>query len=316
MPLAIPSFELCGYPVAVVEANSTDLEPNGTADTGRGPGATPGALPLFEGAPRDHANVHACFSAAETAKLERLGVTFSMQGLRFARELADPELRFTWQAISALGRRAPNLKDTARWMIGDWMNAASRGHDEHWPLRIIREEDEFHQFRQRLLELSGTALVALQMLEFTVGVAVRALELSPIAMTTEDVFSPDKVIRGRTLGRLNRELKNRRIFVDDFQERMDCFVELRNRFIHNAWTASFAERPDDHVQRMKALHGLQRLLLSLIRETDAINTVFRGLVATIGESITDQTNSVRDWLDDSDGSLAAFNRVLRAPSEP
>jgi len=251
----------------------------------------------------------------EVALLERCGVSVSKTSLTFSKDLEEAGLRTVWQAISALRRRNPKSEDWTDWLIGDWANQTDSRLGQGSAERIIREEELEYHYTQHLWQLSGATLNALQWAELAIGICCRLLEPGQMSVTVGDLLSPEVVTRRQTLGQLNRLLKERKLFVDDFVERMDRFVANRNRFAHQLWVENAPGNRCDHAARLETLHARESFMLTLLPETYRISGVFKGLFAAIGVTMAEQENvkNFDHWLDDWKEDLRQFVDVQRKP---
>jgi hypothetical protein len=129
------------------------------------------------------------------------------------------------------------------------------------------------------------------------------------------VFNVDAEVRRKTLGQLSKLLQGREIFIEAFEQRMDRFVEHRNRFTHRMWVDAKRDRQQDHSDRMTTLKTHERFILDLLLESDSIGNVFRGLFVAIGVSIADQNQVTKlgdEWAEWA-GHVAEFEEIRRTP---
>jgi len=244
--------------------------------------------------------------------LTRRGVSVSSTGLVFATELGDRDLREVWGAVAAIRRRSSNA-DWTNWLVGDWANETTRRLGEGSDWRIIREEETEFQYTQHLWRVTGVTLYSLQLTEMSIGLCCRFLAPEQMELVPGTVFNADAEARRKTLGQLNRLLQERRVFIDEFEQRMDRFVDDRNRFAHRMWVDVKRDRHEDHSQRMTILKTRERFVLDLLLESDSIGKIFKGLFVAIGVSIADQnqvTDLVDEWTDWA-GHVAEFEEVRR-----
>lgn len=249
----------------------------------------------------------------ETAQLRHCGVSVRKTGLQFSREIGEAELWTVWRAVSAIKRRSPRSDGWANWLIGAWANQADSRLGQGWAERIIKEEDHAYQYTQHLLRLSGATLTALQWTELAIGICCCLLESEQARVTATDVLSPEAMKRKRMLGQLNRLLKDRKLFVKGFEERMDRFVRNRNRFAHQLWVENVSGDPSDHATRLKMLNGIESFMLGLLTEAYRISSVFNGLFAAIGVTIAerDKVGNLDSWLGDWKDDIGKFVEVHR-----
>jgi hypothetical protein len=262
---------------------------------------------------REGAHAADYLNSDEIALLERCGVSVSKTTLAFSKDPGAAELRTAWRAVSAIRRRSPKSEDWTNWLIGDWANQADSCLGLGSAERIIREEELEYHYTQHLLRLAGATLATLQWTEFAIGICCRLLEPGETGMKAGDVFSPEVVTRRRTLGQLNRSLKAHRLFVDDFEERLDRFVTNRNRFAHQLWVESPPRNRGDHTERLEMLNVRESFMLALVAEAHRIGGVFKGLFAAIGVTLAERENvkSFDQWLDEWKGDLGKFAEVQR-----
>src|SRR5262249_45217871 len=151
----------------------------------------------------------------EIARLTHFDIALSRRGLTFRKTLDASQLRTVWQAVSAINRRKPKSEEGVNWLIGDWANETDNRLGKGAAERIVREEEEVYRHTQHQLRLAGGTLVALQWTELAIGTCLRLLEPEHATVKTEDVLSSEAVKRGRTLGQLNKLLKDRELFVEE-----------------------------------------------------------------------------------------------------
>ena len=83
--------------------------------------------------------------------------------------------------------------------------------------------------------MAGGTLVLLQQVEDAIKLCVAALDIKGIDLTIADLLSDDASRRRKTLGQLAKALKITGAFSEEFVDRLDKFVGMRNTFIHNLW---------------------------------------------------------------------------------
>jgi hypothetical protein len=247
----------------------------------------------------------------EISSLRRFDVVLTRTALHFSRPLDAPALRGLWHLVSAIRRRRPKSEDWVNWLVGDWANEVDARLGLGSAERIIKEEEEAYAYTQHLLRLSGATLIALQWTEIAISTCTRLLEPSQTTMKAADVLELEPTRRKRTLGQLNRLLKDREIFVDDFERRMDRFVDHRNRFAHQLWTERALVDVEDPGARSESLRHVESFMLALLREAHDIGGVFKGLFAAIGVTIAERENieTFDRWFDDWKKDLDRFAEV-------
>jgi len=109
------------------------------------------------------------------------------------------------------------------------------------------------------------------------------LQLRGIKLTIEDVFSPSTATRKPTLGALKNALKDNAIFVTDFEDRLDRFVENRNSFIHYYFTGNQPHPAEGYDAVSASQMESIEFVGSLLSETDALQNLFSGLLYSIAE---------------------------------
>jgi hypothetical protein len=257
-------------------------------------------------------------TSSEMAQLKRYGVTMSKTSLAFSKDLAESDLRRMWHLVSAIVRRRPKSEDWVNWLIGDWANKVSDQLGEKIPHMIIKEEEEAYKFTQHILGAAGATLLSLQMAEYAVAICCRLLDPSTGTRMSVEVFSPENVSRRRTLGQLNKQINDRKIFLQDFEQRMDAFVKRRNKFAHHLMVEHVHLVHLGHVARMKGLKSLESFLLALLVEANKIASIFFGLITAIGATIAERENvkNLEAFLDDQGADdwrdhLRQFSEVQR-----
>lgn len=248
----------------------------------------------------------------EIALLARCGVSVTSTGLVFESDLDEGRIRTVWAAVSAIRRRSSNA-DWTNWLVGDWGNEAARRLGEGADWQIIREEEAEYHYTQHLWRLAGAVLQSLQLTELTVGFCCRYLAPDRLEITPGTVYDVNKEVRRKTLGQLNLLLKERRVFIEAFEERMDTFVEHRNRFAHRLWVDGNEKGPQEHVQHMDMLKGREQFMLDLLVESDSIGKIFKGLFSAIGVTIADQEKvaTMGDQWTEWAVNLSDFDQVRR-----
>jgi hypothetical protein len=244
--------------------------------------------------------------------LARHGVSISSMGLAFAKDLEESDLRTIWRAVAAVRRRSSNA-DWTNWLVGDWANETARRLGEGAESRIIREEESEFQYTQHLWRLAGATLYSLQLTELSIGLCCRCLAPDQIELAPDTVFDVNAAVRRKTLGQLSKLLKDRQIFIEAFKQRMDQFVERRNRFTHRLWVEPRPSDGLDHSSRMTILRGHERFILDLLAESHSIGKIFKGLFVAIGVSIAerDHVAMLGRELDEWAENLAEFDQVRR-----
>lgn len=249
----------------------------------------------------------------ELERLMRRGVSASSTGLAFTRDLGERDLRDVWGGVAAIRRRSANA-DWTNWLVGDWANEATRRLGEGADWQIIREEETEFLFTQHLWRLTGATLHSLQLTELSIGLCSRFLVPEQMELAPGTVFNVDAEVRRKTLGQFSKLLQGRQIFIEAFEQRMDRFVEHRNRFAHRLWVDANGDRQEDHTSRMAILKSRERFMLDLLAESDSIGKIFKGLFIAIGVSIADQKQVAAlddEWADWA-SHVAEFEGVRRA----
>ena len=248
----------------------------------------------------------------ELARLTRRGVSVSPTGLVFETELGERDLRDVWGAVAAIRRRSSNA-DWTNWLVGDWANETTRRLGEGADVRLIREEEAAFLYTQHLWRVAGATLYSLQLTEMSIGLCCRWLAPEQLELTPGTVFNVDAEVRRKTLGQLNKLLQDREIFIEAFEQRMNRFVEHRNRFAHRMWIDAKRGGSENHNERMTLFQTRERFMLDLLLESDSIAKIFKGLFVAIGVSVADQNQVAElgdewaDWV----GHVAEFEGVRR-----
>lgn len=129
-----------------------------------------------------------------------------------------------------------------------------------------------------LLLRVGLCLMQLQRVEYVVSACLAALPrlAAGVHLSLEDVLSPDDARRKYTLGQLLRPLRSG-LPLGELDNRLAEFVEHRNAFTHNYWLEATNSWPLDESSYASAFN----YVISLMREADDLERVFRGLFAVI-----------------------------------
>ncbi len=251
----------------------------------------------------------------ELARLSRRGVSVSSAGLVFAKELGERDLRDVWGAVAAIRRRSLNA-DWTDWLVGDWANETTRRLGEGVDWQIIHDEETEFSYTRHLWQVTGATLCSLQLTELAVGLCCRFLAPEQLELTPNTVFDVNAEVRRKTLGQLSKLLQDREIFIEAFEQRMDRFVEHRNRFAHRLWVDAARKKSEDHSDRMAILKARERFVLDLLLESDSIGKIFKGLLLAIGASVADQDHIVElgDAFADYVSHVAEFEGVRRTPN--
>lgn len=123
----------------------------------------------------------------------------------------------------------------------------------------------------------GAALIKLQFFELYVSGCL--LALSPTKhYTTDDLLSGDATRRAPTLGVLIAGLRRVMPLDPKFEDRLGAFIENRNYFIHRFFVPDIARRG---AATENDIYEKLCFILALIRETDALDPIFRGLYSLL-----------------------------------
>jgi hypothetical protein len=162
--------------------------------------------------------------------------------------------------------------------------------------------------RDACLQLAGGLLILLQQLEEHIRLCCATLPSA--ALSVEDFFSDDSAKRRQTLGSLSRELKGAQVFSQDFEERLDKLVFMRNQFIHHLWVNQFRKNlsPSPFPSREE-----YELVLSALRalavEASYFDAVFKGFRYELAIRVNRRTAESRGRSDTS-GSVDAVHRTI------
>jgi hypothetical protein len=224
----------------------------------------------------------------EEIMLDHFGVSVSATSLQFSKKLAQSELRHVWRLVSAIRRRSPKSEDWVNWLIGDWLNETSTRFGPMKAEQIVREEEQLQHYRDHVVRLSGSTLIALQLTEHAVAICCRLLDPKQQELAIDGMFSRDSAKRRRTLGQLCKSLSARGLFIDEFEQRLSHFVADRNRFVHRLWMEDDLLPVNEFSAQLQQLKNLESFILELIRESQEVLSVFTGFYAAIGLAITER----------------------------
>ena len=216
--------------------------------------------------------------------LNRFSVEIKEQGINFERQLSEVESRWVGCILLDLFARSQDEDNNLNWALGDWAIQADdwfgNGMGEEWPVQYA----EIKAMRDFLLRLTGGTLVALQAVEQTIQLCCVQLQLKGINLSIADVFTPSTAKGKTTLGLLKNALKDKGIFVADFEKRLDKFVNDRNRFAHYY----FVEHSIHPAEGYEAIAASQLASLNFIKdlllEANNLQNLFYGLWYSLGEA--------------------------------
>ncbi len=133
------------------------------------------------------------------------------------------------------------------------------------------------ELKAELVPAMGAALIKLQFFELYVSGCLLALS-NDGNHTINALLSGDATHRAPTLGILVRALHKTMPLDPQFEDRLGAFIENRNFFIHRLFVPDISlSAPTGETNIYEKLS----FILSLMREIDALQPVFRGLYSLL-----------------------------------
>ena len=114
------------------------------------------------------------------------------------------------------------------------------------------------------------------------------LNLKGLKLTLEDFHSEDSNRRRQTLGQLKVALIGTSSFSSEFEDRFNKFVKERNEFVHTLWTSRMDLDERTGIPAEASYEEKFRFTVSLMRQAQHMEVVFRGMLASIIESLSEQ----------------------------
>jgi hypothetical protein len=231
--------------------------------------------------------------------------------IRFHRALGRRELATTcarlWNFRSLIARPKANHINFAS---GDALNEFSRRFGKRDSEFFIKEFVRVGNLRDEVLKITGGVLIYLQTVEHLIKGCCAMLKLKGLHLTLEDFQSKDPKRRHHTLGELKKALLNTVAFTDGFQIRLNDFVAGRNEFVHSFWTDEV--KIDERTGLPSEVYYQDKLqfTVSLMKNANEIERIFRGLLGIIGESLS-KTQRDRKMVFPWKKYIGAFSEVLQ-----
>lgn len=100
------------------------------------------------------------------------------------------------------------------------------------------------RFREWITYVTGSAIIRAQYVERVLNAICLMLGIKGLGFTQEDFLSGDSARIRQTLGKIKEQLRNTEIFDTDFIDRLQVFVDRRNRVVHGLYADSFHSEDD------------------------------------------------------------------------
>ena len=95
------------------------------------------------------------------------------------------------------------------------------------------------RFRDWVYVVTGTAIIRAQYVERVLNGICLLLGTQGLKYSPADFLSGDASRTRQTLGMIERQLRNTRLFDPNFSERLQVFTRCRNRIVHGLYADSF-----------------------------------------------------------------------------
>lgn len=207
--------------------------------------------------------------------------------VKFNRELSREELASVCSRLWTFRLLIPDPGDKSiNFAIGDALNEFSNRFGEKDGEYFKKAFVRLSALRDRTLEATGGTLIYLQNVEHLIKGCCAMLKLKGLKLTLEDFNSRDPSRRRQTLGQLKRALLGTFDFSNVFADQFNGFVDDRNKFVHTLWIDELAidkraGLPSEAYYREKL-----KFTISVMRQARDIELIFRGLLSSIGDSLS------------------------------
>ena len=247
--------------------------------------------------------------------LQEVGVEMLPNGMKFSHEPTWDEFTVAFAYIIAIQARSLPDEEEINWAIGDCLNEGGRYFGEDKVDSWLQEFLELRAVRDLTLGMAGGTLVLLQQVEDAIKLCVAALDIKGIDLTIADLLSDDPSRRRKTLGQLAKALKITGAFSEEFVDRLDKFVGMRNTFVHNLWIETPKKYPKGQgLPPSEEFEEIGKFISRLTGEAFYFDGVFRGFryeltkaIAHGGNSGAEESLPIEQW----GKYIAEFQQVLR-----
>ncbi len=244
--------------------------------------------------------------------LTLFGIEIGSSFVRFTHELRWEEITMAFAQLMSLRERTPNLDEShVNFAVGDCLVEMERLFGKERTEQFMAEFLRLSASRDSVLQLAGGALIYLQRVEDVIKSVCACRELR---LTVADFFSSDPNRRRVTLGQMKCALIKTEVFAPDFEINFNDFVQDRNRFVHSLWTEDTRANPFIGLPPEEHFVRVADSINQLVRRANRVERVFRGWLAAIRESVTEElhpntedASAVNPWLK----YIPEFRDVLR-----
>lgn len=207
--------------------------------------------------------------------------------VKFNRELSRQELASVCSRLWNFRLLIPDADDNSiNFAIGDALNEFSNRFGEKDGDYFKKAFVRISRVRDHTLEVTGGTLIYLQNVEHLIKGCCAMLKLKGLKLTLDDFNSLDPSRRRQTLGHLKRALLGTFQFSSAFAHQFDGFVEDRNKFVHTLWIGELAIDKRAGLPSEAYYQKKLKFTISVMRQTRYIELIFRGLLSSIGISLS------------------------------
>jgi len=132
--------------------------------------------------------------------------------------------------------------------------------------------------------VTGNAIICSQYVERVFNALCLILKTKNLRFTLEDFMSGDSARTRQTLGMIEKEISNTKLFDPSFSDRLTKFVRKRNRVVHGLFADTFGSKSDIHFKSKKAQTYVKECEW-VMNEGDKLIDVVFGIYRTLGNII-------------------------------
>jgi len=103
-------------------------------------------------------------------------------------------------------------------------------------------------FRDWVYMVTGTAVIRAQYVERVLNGICLLLRTQGLQFSTDDFLSGDASRTRQTLGMIERQMRNTRLFDPHFSDRLQIFTRSRNRIVHGLFADSFHSQDEIDIE--------------------------------------------------------------------
>jgi len=219
---------------------------------------------------------------------ERNGIERGPAFLKFRRDLTRVEVASLCERLWNFRSIIPAPEENhINFAIGEALHEFSRLFGEEDGEHFMRQWERFATIRDTTLKITGGALIYLQTVEHQIKGCCAILNLQGSKLTLEDFQSQDSTRRRQTLGQLKVALIRTSLFSSEFEDRFNQFVRDRNEFVHALWTSGIDLDERTGIPAEASYEDKSLFAVSLMRQAQHMQVVFRGMLASIIESLSE-----------------------------